>query len=157
MSSPADYIAKAMKAQKIASERQLAKAIDTSPTFLNNIKSGRMVPSERVMLALAELAGIDPTKALLDRMTWVAKDDHARRIYARLAKTMGAVALMGVSFGGPPPAGPGAVAASPPRQVFAKETDREQIGRVGVLLYIMKHWLKSILSFTRALQAAPTI
>jgi transcriptional regulator with XRE-family HTH domain len=156
MSSPADYIAQAMEAQQITSQNQLAKRLGVSHPVVSEIASGKMPPSERITLQLAEMAGIDERKALLDRMTWVAKDDHARKVYAKLAKTFAIVTMMTGTPGGPP-ATPGAIAASPPRQVFAKETDREQIGRVGVLLYIMKHWLKSILSFTRALQAAPTI
>lgn len=109
------YIDRAMIRSGAPSERQLSGRLGLAHNSLTNYRTHRAWPSDQAMIALADLAGIDPDVALMDLNRWRTKSDAARDRYERLATLLekaGATAaaiLLGVGI----LAGPGRADAEP--------------------------------------------
>lgn len=78
------YMDRARAVARIPSDRQLAVALGINPNSLRQYRLGLAAPSPRVMLRLADLAGVPPELALLDRAAWQADDQDSRRVMSEI-------------------------------------------------------------------------
>ncbi len=66
------------------SDRELCEALGFSSTAVSNWRTKKAWPSDDTMVRLAELAGRDPARALLDLNAWRA-EGPAKALYTELA------------------------------------------------------------------------
>lgn len=66
------YLDTAKAAQNIRSDRGLSAALGLNPGVVNHWRQGRALPAEDTIVALAQLAGMDPAEALLNLSVWKA-------------------------------------------------------------------------------------
>lgn len=119
------YIDAARDRTGCKSDRKLALLIGLAGTTINHWRTGRSLPDDETMAKLAQLAGQEPTMALLDLNIWRSKDGLARSHYIDLARRIGrsAAAFFCVGFLGAaaaaltPPQTQAAVAQSLPRAI----------------------------------------
>lgn len=94
-----DYIATAIQRLHLDNQNRLAKELNVSSAFMANMKTGKKLPSEETILKLAELAGIEKEKALIDLNMWRAKDDADRlAVWQRISKMIGLYIIMSLSL-----------------------------------------------------------
>lgn len=87
-----EYLDTARRNAGIPSDARLSVALGISHVTLRQYRLGMAVPQPARMLRLAELAGIPPERALLDRLSWQADDQVSRDVVSRmLAMFMGEV------------------------------------------------------------------
>lgn len=79
------YLDAAISARGFSSDRELSRALGLSGVGVSLYRTKRSWPSDEIMVALAELAGLDVQRALLDLNTWRAKSSRVRELYSRLA------------------------------------------------------------------------
>ena len=90
-----DYIATAIQRLHLDNQNRLAKELNVSSAFMANMKTGKKLPSEETILKLAELAGVEKEKALIDLNMWRAKDDADRlAVWQRISKMIGLYIIM---------------------------------------------------------------
>jgi transcriptional regulator with XRE-family HTH domain len=82
------YLDLARQRARIPSDRRLALAIGVSHTSMRQYRHGLATPSPERMLALAELAGVDPTRAIVDRMAWQADGPRSRAVVSALLSAL---------------------------------------------------------------------
>ncbi len=88
-----DYYADAARdALQITSDRELSRRLNVSPATVNQWRTRRTWPADETMIRLADLAGIDPTEALMDLNRWRATSPTVRSVYDRIAHRLAATA-----------------------------------------------------------------
>lgn len=85
-------LAKAKENQGIKSNRQLALLMGLNISTLAQFTTGRASPSERILLHLAKLAGVDPTIEVLEHRVDRAKDDDVAELYRDVIRRIGKTA-----------------------------------------------------------------
>lgn len=93
MESVSDYIDAAKASLNYTADWKLTIDLGVSPTMVHQWKVGKCWPSEQAMIRLAELAGLDPTRALLDLNLWRARDPKVSKIYSSLIQRLGAACV----------------------------------------------------------------
>lgn len=78
------YLDEAKRRQGITSERALARALGISAPSLIQWRSGIASPRPALMVRIAEMAGMPPELAMMDRLAWQADDAASRDIVARM-------------------------------------------------------------------------
>ena len=116
------YIEAAKERAGLASDNELTRRLGFSGKPVCHWRNGRTWPDDESMVALAELAGLDVQRALLDLNTWRCKSPKARSLYSEMAQRV-LLVVAGIVISGS----------------FASEarTLPEQIDGVKPLLYIM--------------------
>jgi transcriptional regulator with XRE-family HTH domain len=92
------YLDRALSGFENRSDRRLAEKLGISSSVINAYRHKNTFPSDEKMMEIAELAGVDPTLALLDLSAWRTKGT-ARLTYERLSQavqhmTMAAIVLV---------------------------------------------------------------
>lgn len=77
-----DYISAAMKKNNFKSKRELCRTLGLSPNIITTYKNGSW-PNDETMLKIADLADVNPAKAILDLNKWRAPD-VAKSIYVQI-------------------------------------------------------------------------
>lgn len=92
-----DYIDIAIRRNGLKSDRDLDRALGFKGNGVVFWRSKRSWPSDKAMMKLAVLAGVDPEAALLDLNLWRAKSPEVKAMYsaiaAKLKSTAAALAL----------------------------------------------------------------
>lgn len=86
------YLEKAKENADIPSDRKLGIALGRSDALINQMRRGRALPSDDVMIELATLAGIDPYIALLDLSAW-RTEGAAQAAYKEILKRISCIIL----------------------------------------------------------------
>lgn len=73
-------------------DRQLGKYLGKSHATVSHWRTKRTWPADETMIALAEVAGMDPEQALIDLNIWRSTGE-ARRVYERMAGHLAPAAL----------------------------------------------------------------
>jgi len=81
-----EYLDAARNNSKIQSDYALSKKMALSREYISQLRHGKSLPSDAVMLQLAELAGRVKEIALLDLAAMRASSEDARRVYVNLKK-----------------------------------------------------------------------
>ena len=85
-----EYTQKTIARLKLNSQNDVARALNITTASMSNFNTGKAFPSESTMLKLAELAGVEKEKALIDLNMWRAKDDADRlAVWQRISKMIG--------------------------------------------------------------------
>jgi hypothetical protein len=124
----ADYIDAAMKRQKIPSMRQLSIALKLHEETVAQYNQGRAWPSDSVMVQLADLAGVDQRKALMDLNAWRTKDPKLKKLYVEMGKAFAVAAMMMGGPGGSVPPASASVVPQVTRQENKTLTDHHYFG-----------------------------
>jgi hypothetical protein len=94
-----DYLDAAIEKQELGSDRQLSLLMDISQSSVTFWRTGKSLPSDKLMVQLAELAGITPEQALLELSYWKADAEEVKSVYRSLMqKTAGALAALLFAF-----------------------------------------------------------
>lgn len=88
-----NYLDTARELQDLPSDRQLALRLGITDTSLNAFRQKKSWPADHTMIALAALAGMDVSQALIDLNCWRSKSPEARSAYQHLALKLKAVAV----------------------------------------------------------------
>jgi hypothetical protein len=104
------YLDAARTRAGIASDRALSVRLGYKEQAVNAWRLKRAWPSDESMIALASLAGIEPSIALIDLNYWRAKTSAARKQYSEIRRqlaraVMAAVLIVGILAGRPPASG----------------------------------------------------
>ena len=87
-----DYMDLARQRHGLSSDRQLSKALELSPAQTNNWRTARTLPSDEVMVRLADLCGIHHEVALAELGYWrtTSRNEYraAQAFYALADKLM---------------------------------------------------------------------
>lgn len=86
-----DYLDAAIERTGLKSGRDLCKHLGLSSSVASFWRTRRTWPRDDVMVRIAELAGEDPTQALLDLNSW-RTEGEARAIYEELARKIAGTA-----------------------------------------------------------------
>ncbi len=84
----------ARNAANIRSDRALAKSLHLSAGAVNQLRLGRMQPSEATAVKLCQLAGIDPRPVLLDLVLSKATTDDERTVWSAIRQRVVAAAIV---------------------------------------------------------------
>lgn len=85
-----DYTKLAITRLHLNSQNDVARELSITTASMSNFNTGKAFPSEKTMMRLAELAGVEKEKALIDLSTWRAKNDAARfEVWQRISKMIG--------------------------------------------------------------------
>lgn len=79
------YLDRARERAGLSSDRELGRRLELSGGAVNQWRTKRYWPDDESMLAIAELAGVEPARALLDLNSWRAKGERVRAVYLDLA------------------------------------------------------------------------
>lgn len=82
------YIDAALKAGDFPSERQLSIFLGFGPDAICTYRTKRCWPSDDTMIRLAEIAGADPERALLDLNLWRATSGRVKATYSRIREKL---------------------------------------------------------------------
>lgn len=91
------YLEGAKRHSSINSDRALAKAIGIAAPSLHQYKTGRALPSDAIMLQLAELAGIPATTALIDLAMMRSNSEIARDLLVNLKKKLTTACVVAIT------------------------------------------------------------
>lgn len=83
-----DYIELARERNRLWSDRELGRVLNLSGGAVTTWRSGRSLPKEKQMLALAKLAGISTEQALFELSYWNADDEETRMVYKGLISNL---------------------------------------------------------------------
>ncbi len=86
-----EYLDSAKASLKVDSDRQLATKINVSAAYICKMRSGQRLPSDEVMLQLAELAQKSKEAALLDLGAMRSTSDDVKALYLNLKSKVSAV------------------------------------------------------------------
>ena len=79
------YLDEAKEKQGFTSDRQLNHALGATGSLVTRYRSNKMAPSPKMMVKLAELAGVPPEIALADLGYWTNFDSEAADVYHEMA------------------------------------------------------------------------
>lgn len=80
-----EYMDKAIKIQGLKSDKDIPRKMGMGIALASQWRTKRAWPSDTAMIKLAELAGEDPKKALMDLNIW-RSEGAARSLYEQIAK-----------------------------------------------------------------------
>jgi len=89
-----DYIDLIKTRHDLPSDRAAAKLIGISSSSINHWRLRRTWPSDRSMIKVAELAGIDEQEAVADLHIWMAKTEDVRALWQKISASLSATAAM---------------------------------------------------------------
>ena len=114
------YLDAARARAGITSDAQLARAIGIASPTLLSYRRGFVMPSSEKMLRIADLAGVPPEVALVDRMEWQADGAASRDIVARIRASIAGIAacILLFLFVFPPPISAETCAENPPCSLY---------------------------------------
>ena len=92
-----DLVQKARERGGYPSLASLAKAVDVNHSSLSLLASGKSELSDETYIKLAKLAGVDPTKVLIEKHERKAGPE-ARAIWARINAAVSKSAVLGLSM-----------------------------------------------------------
>lgn len=101
------YLDDAKRQAGLASDRALAKILSINNSSLNQYRTGRALPSDAIMLQIAELANIPADQALLDLAMMRSNSEPAKAVLLNLKKRLTTACLAGavmLSLTSPAPA-----------------------------------------------------
>lgn len=93
MESIQDYLDAAKSRGNLSADWKLAILLGVSPQWAAGVRIGTNLPSDTVMLKLADLAGVPPERALLDLNLWRAKSPSVAKVYAGIIQRLGAASI----------------------------------------------------------------
>ncbi|MEO1151371.1 MAG: hypothetical protein AAFW83_10340 [Pseudomonadota bacterium] len=88
MKSVQDYMDAAKSARNFKSDRELARNLGITCGPINQLRSGRTMPKDETMIAIAKLAGEDEQVALLRLNIWRAGSSRAGDHYKSILKLL---------------------------------------------------------------------
>jgi hypothetical protein len=136
------YIDLAIKYSRLTSDRDLDRRLGFTGTNVNHWRTKRTWPSDEAMIALAGLAGIDPSTALIDLNIWRSKSEKAKGHYrALLEKVTAAVFIVIVGL------------SALPIDTAARERDGYRSAPAFPQLYIMRQFAAALARYFRRLFA----
>ena len=95
MQSVQEYMDAAKEAQGYTSDRELARALNITSGPINQLRTGRTLPKDETMIAIATLAGEDVNVALLRLNIWRSTAPGTAKYYknilTQLQKTVAAI------------------------------------------------------------------
>lgn len=94
MESVRDYLDAARARHNLSADWKLGITLGVSPQWVAGVRIGTNLPSDTVMLKLAELAGVPPERALLDLNLWRAKSPSVAKVYAEIIQRLGAACVV---------------------------------------------------------------
>ncbi len=83
------YLDEAKRVGLYRSDGQLSKALGVTRATISAYRNRRQWPCDDAMIKIAEIAGLDPYKALMDLNAWRATTPAVRTAYRRLAELVG--------------------------------------------------------------------
>jgi DNA-binding XRE family transcriptional regulator len=89
MATLEDYLATARKAQGVTSDNQLAKLLGISRQTMCQIRRGRSLPSDDLMVRIADLAESDVMIALIRLNYWRTVHGRAKSTYKAMLERAG--------------------------------------------------------------------
>ena len=98
------YLDAARARAGLASDRQLAGALGLSQGAVFHFRHRRAFPADDVMIRLAQLAGVEPERALLDLNIWRTEGTPAASFYRQLLMSLSTAAAILLSIVYSPPA-----------------------------------------------------
>jgi hypothetical protein len=93
MDSVNDYLDAAKSRLGVKADWKLAIELGMSPAWACRVRAGKDLPSDGVMVRIAELANVDPTRAILDLQLWRARDPRVSEIYSSIIQRLGAACI----------------------------------------------------------------
>lgn len=84
MNSVSEYVEKARKNSGADSDRKVAQMLGLKGSAASMWRTGRTFPSDETMIRLAQVAGVDPYKALIDLNIW-RSSGNVQAAYRKLA------------------------------------------------------------------------
>lgn len=84
-----------MERSGCTSERKLSALIGKNPKAVHFYRNKGVLPEDETMIRIAQVAGIDPTIALLDLSSW-RTDGQARLIYSKILQKITAAGIIGL-------------------------------------------------------------
>lgn len=86
------YIAKAQVNSGAATDTKLAALLDVSASYVCMMRTGKSIPSDDMMVKIANIAGVDKEEALLDLNVW-RSSGSVKDAYANILRKLGHVAV----------------------------------------------------------------
>lgn len=86
-----DYIDLAKDRAGLTSDRDLGRRLGFTGSPISFWRTGKAAPADDTMIRLAEVAGVDPVKALIDLKVWTAQG-KAVGVYREIAEKLGRIA-----------------------------------------------------------------
>lgn len=120
------YLDEARARAAIPSDNALSRRLGFQNQAVNHWRLRRAWPSDDAMMALAELAGVDPAKALLDLNTWRCKSERVRDSYLALIAKISAAGILAY-----------ALSTTLPPAANASRTDQPRISQYYALCVII--------------------
>jgi hypothetical protein len=128
-----DYIDAAIKAQRLTSDRELGRRLGCAGVPVTQWRTKRTWPSDEAMIHLAQLAKLDPVKALIDLNIWRAKSESTRGKYEEMRdRVLAAILIVFVAF------------SAIPSAAIAGEREGYRSAPAFPLLYIMRHFAAAL-------------
>lgn len=90
------YVEAAKKRTNTKSLNKLAPQIGITVASLSNLMRHRAYPADETMIKLAELAGVEPVKALSDLNMWRASSPAVLSVYQKMDKLLSRAAMLGL-------------------------------------------------------------
>lgn len=114
------YLDAAEKAPGITTQVALARALGVTRQSIISWRVGLSSPRPETMLRLAQLAGVSPEIAMIDRMEWQADGVASRDIVARIRASIAGIAacILLFLFVFPPPISAETCAENPPCSLY---------------------------------------
>lgn len=101
MDSIVEYLDAAKSRIGVEADWKLSLEMGKSPAWASHMRSGRDWPSDDTMIRLAELAGADPARALLQLNLWRASSPAVSMQYSRLLQRIASLfAIFTLVIGG---------------------------------------------------------
>jgi hypothetical protein len=95
------YLDAAIKRQGLKSDRDLARALGFVGGAISQWRTRRTWPADETMVRLADLAGMDPSQALLDLNVWRAHNAAVRSIYEKFLEKLAIILAAFIVFAAP--------------------------------------------------------
>lgn len=95
-----EYLQLACERANLQSDRALSVRLGRSHGVVSMMRVGKMWPDDATMLRIAEVAGVDPNRALIDLNEWRAKAPEVKAQYRELARALGRAVVIGLAWCG---------------------------------------------------------
>jgi hypothetical protein len=92
METITEYLDEAKRRSGCKSDRKFCALLGMSPTWLLHTRRGTL-PTDETMLKIADIAGVDPQKALLDLNIWRSQG-KTKALYQTMRKTLERAAVL---------------------------------------------------------------
>lgn len=82
------YLDAALLKQRFQSDRQLSASLGLTEIAVSTYRTRRAWPRPAIIIAIAEMGGLDPRRALIDLNTWKAQSERERSLYQQLRQAI---------------------------------------------------------------------